>query len=384
MSKNPGMISRRRLLAAASAAGVGLASAGRLFSAEAKAGLATDHDNKARLAADKNKALITITLDLEMSRHYPQWEMMHWDYIKGLLNEPTRQYTREACRRVKAAGGVLHSFMLGRTLEQENVDWLKEIVAEAHPIGNHTYDHVNVWTKDPGSLQFRFQRAPWLIHGKTAQEVISENIRMTTRAMKTRLGVEPAGFRTPGGSASGLIGRPDVQKMLLDLGFTWVSSMAKGVSVKPENPTDADFEAVAQAQRDSQPFVYPSGLVEIPMSPLGDVASFRRKEKKWKIGDFLKMIERVVEWTIEHRAVFDLLGHPSIMYVEDPKFEAYDLICRMVNQSGGRAAIVGLDTIALRTRLRRVARASCPCHGKRVEALAQAPVPPARGLLRED
>jgi len=60
------------------------------------------------------------------------------------------------------------------------------------------------------------------------------------------------------------------------------------------------------------------------------------------------MVEKNVQWAIEHRGVFDLLGHPSIMYVEDPKFETYELICDMVNQASDRAAIVGLDTIAKR------------------------------------
>jgi peptidoglycan/xylan/chitin deacetylase (PgdA/CDA1 family) len=295
-----------------------------------------------------DKALIAITLDLEMSRHYPKWDIMHWDYEKGNLNEATKEYTVEACRRVKAKGGVLQSFVVGQVFEQVNVDWLKEIVAAGHPVANHTYDHVNVWATKTENLQFRFRRAPWLIHGKTPRDVIMENIRLTNMAMKTRIGVSPVGFRTPGGSGSGLIGRADVQQMMLDSGFTWVSSMAKGVSVKPENPTEEDFQRVADAQKDSQPFVYPSGLIEIPMSPLGDVASFRRKEKKWVLDDFLQMVERNVQWAIEHRGVFDLLGHPSIMYVEDPEFRTYELICDLVNQAGDRAAIVGLDTIAKR------------------------------------
>jgi hypothetical protein len=164
-------------------------------------------------------------------------------------------------------------------------------------------------------------------------------------------GVAANGFRTPGGSLEGLRGRADLQTMLLTLGYTWVSSMAKNVVIRPENPTDADFQSVVDAQKESQPFVYPTGLVEVPMSPLGDVACFRRKTEKWKIGDFLKMLERCVEWTIERRAVFDLLTHPSIMVCEDPKFQAYELIGDMVRQSGGKAAIAGLDTIAQRGRL---------------------------------
>jgi peptidoglycan/xylan/chitin deacetylase (PgdA/CDA1 family) len=341
-------ISRRRFIAGASAAGIGLAAAQTLRGQE----------TRPDPAADDDKALIAITLDLEMSRHYPTWDVMHWDYEKGNLNQPAKEYTVEACRRVRAAGGVLQSFVLGRVFEQENVDWIKEIVRTGHPVGNHTYDHVNVWTKDPNEIQFRFTRAPWLIEGKTVPQVIVDNIRLTDEAMKTRVGVKPVGFRTPGGSGSGLIGRPDVQQILLDLGFTWVSSMAKSVPIAPQNPTQEDFQRVALAQEQSQPFVYPSGLIEIPMSPLGDVACFRREKEKWKLADFLGMVEAAVAWTIEHAAVFDLLGHPSIMYVEDPEFKTYELICRMVNEAGDRAAIVGLDTIARRVKRRHAAAAS--------------------------
>jgi hypothetical protein len=181
--------------------------------------------------------------------------------------------------------------------------------------------------------------------------VIRENIRLTAMAMETRLGVRPVGFRTPGGSPNGLRGRPDLQRLLLESGFTWTSSMAPSVPVKPEQPGKADFDAVVKAQAASQPFTYPSGLVEIPMSPLGDVASFRRKEKRWRLGDFLTMIEANVRWAIEHRAVFDLLTHPSIMMCEDPEFRAYELVGDLVKQSGGQAEIVGLDTIAKRATL---------------------------------
>jgi peptidoglycan/xylan/chitin deacetylase (PgdA/CDA1 family) len=343
MSGQPFRLTRREFLVGASAAGAELAcAAGR-----------SSKQGEPDPAADANKALIAITLDLEMARHYPTWDVTHWDYEKGNLNEPAKQYTVEACRRVKAAGGVLQCFVLGRVFEQENVDWLKEIVREGHPVGNHTYDHVHVWAAKPEQLQARFQRAPWLIHGKTPREVIVENIRLTDMAMKTRIGVSPVGFRTPGGAPAGLIGREDLQEMLLQCGFRWVSSMARSVAVKPENPTEEDFRRVVEAQNDSQPFVYPSGLIEIPMSPLGDVASFRRKDEKWKLGDFLKMVERAVRWAIERRAVFDLLGHPSIMYVEDPQFRTYELVCGLVKQAADRAQIVGLDAIARRVELHR-------------------------------
>src|SRR4051794_1414646 len=100
------------------------------------------HAGAAEPPADQ--ALIAITLDLEMSRNFPTWDETHWDFEKGNLDQDTKRYAVEAARRVKAKGGRIHFFALGRTLEQENVDWLREIIAEGHPVGNHSYDHVYV------------------------------------------------------------------------------------------------------------------------------------------------------------------------------------------------------------------------------------------------
>ena len=111
-------------------------------------------------------AQIAITLDLEMSRNFPTWDQEHWDYEKGNLDASTKRYSLEAARRVKASGGVIHFFAVGQTMEQEDVGWLREIVAQGHPVGNHTYDHVNVKATRTEDIQFRFRRAPWLIEGK--------------------------------------------------------------------------------------------------------------------------------------------------------------------------------------------------------------------------
>src|SRR5207237_7221424 len=135
-----------------------------------------------------------------------------------------KQYTLDACKRVKAHGGVIHCFAVGRVFEQDNVAWLKQIAQSGHPIGNHTYDHVNVLAKKPEEVQFRFRRAPWLIDGKDVQQVLVENVRLTSAALRARVGVDAAGFRTPGGFADGLADRADVRRWLRDLGFMWVSS----------------------------------------------------------------------------------------------------------------------------------------------------------------
>ena len=296
----------------------------------------------------KPKAQIAITLDLEMSRNFPVWEEMRWDYEKGNLNDETKRYTVEACRRVKAHGGVLHTFAVGRVLEQENVDWLKQIVAAGHPVGNHTYDHVNVTARRPEDIQFRFRRSPWLIEGRTPAEVIRENIRLASEALKTRIGIDAAGFRTPGGFQQGLADRPDLQQMLLELGFTWVSSQypphAMGEPSTEASP--AVLDAIVAAQAKAQPFVYPSGLVEVPMSPISDVGAFRNG--RWRLASFLEAVRLGVGWAIDHGAAYDFLGHPSCLYVTDPEFRTIELICDLVSKAGDRAELVDLATLARR------------------------------------
>ncbi len=296
------------------------------------------------------RALIAISLDLEMAANFPRWEDTHWNYEKGNLNAETKNYAVEAARRIKAHGGLAHFFVVGRVFEQENVDWLKELVRAGHALGNHTYDHVNVKAAKPTELQFRFQRAPWLIEGRSVPEVLRENIRLATTTMQQRLGIAPAGFRTPGGFSDGLATRPDLQTMLLDLGFRWISSKypAHPNSTPGQVPTPEVFDGIVQAQKAAQPFVYPSGLIEIPMSPISDIGAFRNG--RWKLEYFLEAIRRSVTWAIENRAVFDFLAHPACLSAMDPDFRTLDLICDLVKQAGNQAALVDLETIARRVK----------------------------------
>src|SRR5438045_3115694 len=137
-------VSRRDFLGTAAMATGGLFLAGSLKPTQAQE----------KQSGDARRALIAITLDLEMARNFPTWNDTHWDYEKGNLNEETKKYAVEAARRVKARGGLVHFFLVCRALEQENVDWLKEILHTGHSVGNHTYDHVYLLASRPEEIQY--------------------------------------------------------------------------------------------------------------------------------------------------------------------------------------------------------------------------------------
>lgn len=289
------------------------------------------------------KAKICITLDLEMSRNFPTWESTHWDYEKGNLDEAAKAYSIGAARRVAQAGGSIHFFVVGRVLEQANVDWLLELIDMGHSLGNHTYDHVNVTASKPSDIQFRFQRAPWLLEGQSVAEAIRQNIRLCSLAMKDRLKIEPNGFRTPGGFANGLREHAGVRAELLNQGFTWVSSLypPHPNSMPGEAPSKEVIDGIVAAQPLAQPFRYPDGLIELPMSPISDIGAFRTG--RWKLPSFLTAIKEAIAWTIANQAVFDFLAHPSCLGVVDPDFKTIDMICRQVQEAGDRATLSNLN-----------------------------------------
>ena len=69
--------------------------------------------------------------------------------------------------------------------------------------------------------------------------------------MKQRLGIAPAGFRTPGGFSNGLDDREDLQQMLLDEGFSWVSSKYPShlSGEKHQPPSEDVYSSILNAQQ---------------------------------------------------------------------------------------------------------------------------------------
>jgi len=296
--------------------------------------------------ASPDRGRIVLTVNLEMSRDFPKRGDTHWDYEKGNLDADNKRYARDLGRMLKGRGVRAAYFVVGQVLEHEDVDWLKELHADGHLIGNHTYDHVNLVGETPADLQFRYRRAPWLVEGRTAEQVVEDNIRMTNSALRHRLGLERVrGFRSSNEYLNGMDDKPAAQAMLLRLGFDWAGTKLSQVRVRPlERASAALFDAIVASQPSTQPYLYPSGLVEIPKSSLPDIPAFRTG--RWGLGDYLEATRRAAQWAIEQRGVFTFTVHSSVQVVADPEFKVFEMLCDLVKDSAGRAEIVTPDQVA--------------------------------------
>ena len=183
---------------------------------------------------------------------------------------------------------------------------------------------------------------------KEPSQIIRENIELAERAVRIRLGFSLEGFRAPGGFADGIGSRPDVQLMMLSLGYEWVSTQYPKHPVREHGGklTAEIVRGIVAAQKSAQPYVYPSGLIEVPASPITDVVNFRNCS--WSLSDFKHIIKESLGWAIANHAVFDFTIHPSISNVVDPGFETLEMVLEIIRKAGERVEIVDLGVIAKR------------------------------------
>ena len=155
--------------------------------------------------------------------------------------------------------------------------------------------------------------------------MIRDNIRLTTAAMKTRLGIDAGRLPHARRLRQRPADRPDVQQMLrtgLRPGSAACTRRTPIGHVGKE-PGDDVFDAIVAAQADGAAVCLPDGLVEVPMSPISDIGAFRNG--RWRLESFLEGDPpRRRSGPSTTGAVFDFLGHPSCLYVTDPEFRTID------------------------------------------------------------
>ena len=278
---------------------------------------------------------LSLTFDVEMCTNFPYWTSV-WDHRKGAIDADCKLYIQKLNAVAAKYGVKLHYFLVGSALEDPDLDYLKAGVEAGHAFGNHTYSHVNVRAKDIPRLQVTYAAAPWRAQGRSALTCIRDELRQTSSAMREVLGVDPVGFRTPGGFVDGLHAVPEVQDLLQDEGFGYASSHFRfPVDPTRKRPPAAQLESAMRESLDLlQPYRYPNGLPELPPTGITDIWGFRYLDlDRW---EFINLLKHGIDHAHTNGQVFTMTFHPPVLATRDPHCDVLETVLPYaLEKSGG-------------------------------------------------
>ena len=265
--------------------------------AGASAGLAARGWLRGAAASRDIRQSPVISAQLGDDRHFPAGENTHWDYEKGNLigcqglrgqcgppREETRQLTRSqwarCCEQEK------------RRLAQGDC---RRRSCDRRP---HLHSVLTCWRRRRQRDSIPVRLGTWL-HPRPARGrgAARESSLPTWRLRSDWASSE----RFPHRRCNRTGWPRNLQKMLLDLRFDWISCKypvhagIEDLHASGKPPSDEAYANIVSAQPAAQPFTYPTGLLEIPMSPISDV-DFRNG--RWRLDDFLKAIRLAMAWVI--------------------------------------------------------------------------------------
>ena len=186
---------------------------------------------------------------------------------------------------------MLHCFAVGRVFEQEDVGWLKGIVAGGPP---RRQPHLRPRQRAgdaPGGH-------PVPLPARTLAHRGPGSRRRDPRQ-------RPAGHRGHEGAAGPRAGRlphprrlrrrparparraGDAPRAGLRLGQQPLPAPTRRPG-RWRSPAPRPTTSIVRAQAEAQPFAYPDGLIEVPMSPISDIGAFRTG--RWRLDWFLKAV----------------------------------------------------------------------------------------------
>ncbi len=281
----------------------------------------------------QSRFAVAITFDVEMAaKNWPYWDS-DWSCRKHLIADEVKLYVDKINDLADEYDAHVHYFVMGAALEQPDIRYLHDAAAAGHAIGNHTYSHVNVIAKTPEDLSPSYTRGDLHIGDRSPRQVVEDEISLTHRLIQEQLGVEPVGFRTPGGFRSGTIANePELLDFLKSLGYPFCSAVYDGMLPEGADPATAAPEIFARCIRDLQPFRYPNGLWEIPLMGISDCIAFR--SFKLMLNEWLDAVAIGLRTAIEENLVFSICCHPAILAAVDPHLHTMRLIFQTATATG--------------------------------------------------
>jgi peptidoglycan/xylan/chitin deacetylase (PgdA/CDA1 family) len=263
---------------------------------------------------------VALSFDLEMCAGYAPDGKNH-----GRIIPAVQEYTLHLCQIAESYNVQLHFFYVCNGLEEDNIEYLREILRRGHVIDSHTYSHQHVAKSDPAKLDNELSLANRLLH--------------------ERLGINSTVLRGPYGYAEGWRNLPpENRQVILKNGFHWLSGEYND---QVYHQTKQDW---VKAVETGLPYQYPDGLIEIPFQGWSDrmwfdmrpevnqaiVDAWREQnghqpvppdwKAPWELPNALEGWIDLNSCTLDH--VYDLRGmwvpvwHPYTHYLHDPQGHA--------------------------------------------------------------
>jgi len=195
-------------------------------------------------------------------------------------------------------------FVLGQTLEL-NISSFKKLREEKiFDVQQHTYSHISLKTLlQENSKGVRF------VPGATIAEIRSD-VDRASRGLKKYLEIDCLGLTGPNMHYRGLSDRPDILKVLHEIGIRFVRTYGRN---------EKDYQPVSL---DIQPFWYEvqgfPDMLEIPVQGWQDW--LWREEHGWeKTGEFLDYLKSRVDYIVKKDLTWGLMMHDVTCLREDPE-----------------------------------------------------------------
>ncbi len=171
-----------------------------------------------------------------------------------------------------------------------------------HPLvslGQHTYSHVLLKTiymqPDDGKPCPHTDGAPTLLNEGGDLETIRVDVLRAQRLYETLFGEACPGLTAPWGAYRGLLDRPDILRILDEIGLKWVRSYAR------------DFRDCQPTPFEVQPFFYADqgfpDLMEIPVTGYQDDFYWERFDDRAHGPDYADYLR----WAVDHVIANDLV-----------------------------------------------------------------------------
>lgn len=265
---------------------------------------------------DGVRCVVALSYDLEMCAGYARDAVNHDRIIPAV-----QRYTLCLCDIAEKYGSQLHFFFVCNGLEEDDIDYLREIKHRGHVIDSHTYSHQDITRLTAAQLDDELSRSDRLLR---------ERLEVTSTVLRGPFGYERGWESLP----------PENRRIILANGFRWLSGQCNvGVYGK-------DWDYWVRAPERDFPYVYPEGLIEIPFQGWTDRMWFdlrpsidqaildewrgayghRPVPEGWRapwtpdaaLDDWITLNLQTLDYAYEHRLLWVPVWHPYTHYLHDP------------------------------------------------------------------